>query len=216
MIWRHAVALVTTIGLAAVACGGDDDTESIVEQTDASTSDDQADDQADDATVVPSVDDTSVDDLPADDGTDATEPPVEDAPTVTYDVSGMDLPLVCELVTAAEMEAIVGVSVQTDDLTPGKCSYLGDAVDITINVRPEARPGVARDAAKLTSTNVVEDISGLGDDAISIVDPQVGEAFVQVATGPFNIQVSNRGSDDLTFLRDVAQAVVAEPAIANP
>lgn len=214
MISKHAVAvaLVSTIGLVAVACGGDDDTESIVEQSGASTSDDQADD----ATIVPSVDDTSVDDLPADDGTDATEPPVEDAPTVTYDVSGMELPSVCDLVTAAEMEAIVGVPVVTDDLTAGVCRYRGDDVDLEINVRPAARPGVARELAKLTSTNVVEDISGLGDDAISIIDPEVDEAFVQTATGPFNIQVANRDSDDLTFLRDVAEAVVAEPALANP
>lgn len=205
-----AVALVTTLGLATVGCGGDDDTDSLADQPAPSTSDDQAAVE----TEEPTVDDTSVDDPPA--GSDTIAPTVTETPTVTYDVSGMELPAVCELVTAAEMEAIVGVPVETDDLTPGKCSYLGDAVDITINVRPEARPGVARDAAKLTSTNVVEDISGLGDDAISIIDPQVGEAFVQVATGPFNIQVSNRGSDDLTFLRDVAEAVVAEPAIANP
>ncbi len=207
-----AVALVTTLGLATVGCGGDDDTDSLADQPAPSTSDDQAAVE----TEEPTVDDASVDDTSIDDGSDTIAPTVTETPTVTYDVSGIELPAVCELVTATEMEAIVGVPVETDDLTPGKCSYLGDAVDITINVRPEARPGVARDAAKLTSTNVVEDISGLGDDAISIIDPQVGEAFVQVATGPFNIQVSNRGSDDLTFLRDVAEAVVAEPAIANP
>lgn len=201
--WTLAV-IGLVVGIAA--CGGDD-----------SSADDPVPDVA---TSAPSLQ-TNPETPTA--GGSLTSPPATDAPAApadtdasppTDDISGLENPNVCELLTADQVTEVVGVTVQALE-QGGACQYDGDGIALGANVRLSADPlRVLDGGASVDSSNQVEDVTGLGDAAITVVNDESAEGFLRIATGPYLVQLSNRNTAELTNLRELADLLL--PQLPSP
>lgn len=205
---RARTLAVIGLVVGAASCGGDD-----------SSADDPVPEVA---TSAPGLQTTPVAPTAGDSPTSspATDPQIApadgDASPPTYDISGLENPNVCELLTADQVTNAVGVTVQALELG-GACQYDGDGIALGANVRLSADPlRVLDGGASVDSSNDVQDVAGLGDGAITIVNDDQGEGFLRIATGPYLVQLSNRNTAELTNLRELADVLLPQlPALAS-